>query len=59
MSQPIRFVGLEVHADSITVAVAVAEEGRGEARQFGRYLDGISQSRIRFVGMGGYRRATR
>ena len=30
MRQPIRFVGLDVHADSITVAVA--EEGREEAR---------------------------
>lgn len=34
MHQPTRFVGLDVHADSITVAVA--EEGREQARYLGR-----------------------
>ncbi len=34
MTQPIRFVGLDVHADSITVAVA--EEGRDEARHLAK-----------------------
>ena len=41
MQQPTRFVGLDVHADSITVAVA--EEGRGEARHVGRFPNDLSR----------------
>ena len=41
MSDSIRFVGLDVHADSITVAVA--GEGRGEARHIARYLDDFNR----------------
>lgn len=41
MPQPIRFVGLDVHADSITVAVA--EEGREEARHLGRFPNDLAR----------------
>jgi len=41
MHQPTRFVGLDVHADSITVAVA--EEGREEARYVGRFPNDLSR----------------
>jgi transposase len=41
MEQPIRFVGLDVHADSITVAVA--EEGREEARHVGRHPNDLTR----------------
>jgi len=41
MDQPIRFVGLDVHADTITVAVA--EEGRGEARHLGRLPNDLTR----------------
>jgi len=41
MHQPTRFVGLDVHADSITVAVA--EEGRDEARHVGRYPNDLTR----------------
>ena len=41
MSDSIRFVGLDVHADSITVAVA--GEGRGEARHIDRYLNDFNR----------------
>ena len=37
----IRFVGVDVHADAITVAVA--EEGRGEARHVGRYANDLTR----------------
>lgn len=41
MTQPIRFVGLDVHATSISVAVA--EEGRDEARFVGRYPNDLAR----------------
>lgn len=41
MSDSIRYVGLDVHADSITVAVA--EEGRSEARHVARYPNDLTR----------------
>jgi len=41
MSQPIRYVGLDVHADSITIAVA--EEGREQARSVGRVANDLTR----------------
>lgn len=41
MTEPTRFVGLDVHADSITIAVA--EEGRGEARHVGRIANDLTR----------------
>lgn len=41
MQQPIRFVGLDVHADSISVAIA--EEGREEALFLGRLPNDLSR----------------
>jgi transposase len=41
MYQSTRFVGLDVHADSITIAVA--EEGRDPARQLGRIPNDLTR----------------
>lgn len=41
MTEPTRFIGLDVHADSITVAVA--EEGRGEARHVGKFPNDLTR----------------
>lgn len=41
MHQPIRFVGLDVHADSITASVA--EEGRAEAKSLGRFPNDLTR----------------
>lgn len=41
MHQPIRFVGLDVHADTITAAVA--EEGCGESRHLGRFPNDLTR----------------
>lgn len=41
MSDSIRYVGLDVHADSITVAVA--EEGRSDAQHLGRFPNDLTR----------------
>jgi len=51
MHQPTRFLGLDVHADSITVAVA--EEGRDEARYVGRYPNDLTRLLKVFDRLGG------
>ena len=56
MHQPIRFVGLDVLAESITVAVA--EEGRSEARYVGRYPNDLPRL-LRVLGRLGSRGSLR